>query len=161
MLGSFQDLKALFVSRDVPIVTDEARQAVEIPTYIRGEGHRAVLLWDPRATLLLVIQPLAVEVPLDREGAMTDALARVNHALVLPGFGYDHDRHAVYFRWVVPRESEGGMREAAVDQAIATVLQSCREFLPGLRAVASAQISPDQVVPWSMKQRQGETQAAH
>lgn len=156
MLSGFQDLKRLLEARDIPLLVDEQRQAIEIPTYIRNEQHRAVLLWDLRATLLLVIQPLLVEVPLDRELAMADALTRINHVLVLPGFGYDHERHAVYYRWVVPREPDGGMREEAVDQAVRTVLQSCRDFLPAIRAVAAGQTPSSEVVPFALAAQRAE-----
>jgi len=150
LLHSFAELKDFLKGRDIPIAFDDARQAVEIPTYIRSEAHSAVILWDPRAILLQVIQPLHVEVPLEYEGRIADAITRINHQLVLPGFGYDHERHAVYFRWVVPREADGSLSEDALDRAIRTVLQSARDFLPGLRAVAAGQTPAAEVVAYSM-----------
>lgn len=148
-MKSFADLLAVLEKRDVPAVVDEQRQAVEIPTFIRGEGHRAVLLWDPRATLFQVIQPLNIPVSVSDEAGVVDALARVNHQLVLPGFGYDHDRRVIYFRWVVPRAPDGGLSEDALDRAVATVLQSCRDFLPGLRAVAEGKVNASEIIPFS------------
>lgn len=148
-MNTFSDLLAVLGQRDVPTLVDEARQAVEIPTFIRGEGHRAVLIWDPRATLFQVIQPLNIPVSVSGEAGVVEAVARVNHQLVLPGFGYDHDRRAIYFRWVVPRAPDGSMTEDALDRAVATVLQSCRDFLPGLRAVAEGKLNASEIIPYS------------
>lgn len=156
MLRSFEDLKSLLSRRDVPTLVDEERQAVEIPTFIRGEPHQAVLLWDPRASLLAVIQPIHVPVSAEVEPAVLDALARVNHALVLPGYGYDHERRTIYFRWVVPREPEGAMSEASLDRAVNTALQSCRDFLPSLRAVASGAVPSSAVLTHAAAQLQRE-----
>ncbi len=157
MLQSFAELKTFLEGRNIPVRADDERQVLEIPTYIRGEQHLAVIVWDPRATLMHVIQPLAVDVHPDRVAEIADALVRVNHQLVLPGFGYDHDRNTVYFRWVVPREGDGGMSEEGLDRAIRTVLETCRDFMPGLRAVA-ANMPSSEVIPFSARLKEEERQ---
>lgn len=159
MLQSFAELKSFLEGRKIPLRADDERQVLEIPTYIRGEQHLALIVWDPRATLVHVIQPLSIDTAPDRVTQMTDALARVNHQLVLPGFGFDHDRNTVYFRWVVPRESEGGMTEEGLDRAIRTVLETCRDFMPGLREVG-AHMPSSEVIPYSMKLKEEERMAA-
>ncbi len=157
-MQSFAELKAFLEGRNIPLRADDERQVLEIPTYIRGEQHLMVIVWDPRATLIHVIQPLAVDVQEDRRGQVMDALARVNHQLVLPGFGFDHERNTLYFRWVVPREPNGGMSAEGLDRAIRTVLETCRDFLPGLREVA-ANMPSSEVIPYSAKLKEEERQA--
>ena len=161
MLTSFADLKSFLTSRGVAYAADDARQVLEIPTTIRGEAHAGVVLWDPRALLLHVIQVLRVDVPEGRELALADAVSRINHALVLPGFGFDHAARQVYYRWVVPRAVDGGMSEDDVDRAVRTVLESCRDFLPALRAVASGEAPSDQVMMFSNRLRDEERAKAH
>ena len=161
MLTNFADLKSFLTSRGVPFAADDARQVLEIPTTIRGEAHAGVILWDPRAALLHVIQVLGVAVPPGRERDLVDAIARINHALVLPGFGFDHAAGQVYYRWVVPRAADGGMSEEDLDRAIRTVLESCRDFLPALRAVASGEAPADQVMMFSSRLRDEERSQQH
>lgn len=159
MLASFDDLKALLVARNVPFQADDTRSVLEIPTYIRNENHSAVILWDPRAVLLHVIQPLQIAVAAGRDAAVVDAVVRVNHSLVLPGFGYDHPARQLYYRWVVPREPDGGLTEAGLDRAIRTVLETCRDFLPALRAVAAGELASAEVVATATRQRDAEEAA--
>lgn len=155
MLASYDDLKAHLEAKQVPFEADDLRQVVEIPTYIRNENHSAVLLWDPRAILLHVIQPLPFDIPPRQEPALIEAVVRVNHSLVLPGFGYDHLARHLYFRWVVAREPEG-LSEEALDRAIRTVLETCRDFLPTLRAVVAGRLTPAEVVEATTRQRDEE-----
>lgn len=136
MLNSYADLVALLERLKLPIATNPDRSAIEVGTRIRGEPGRMILLWDPRATLLHVIHPLPITLDEARRGPLLEALARVNHALVLPGYGADLDDGGLYFRWVVPRHADGSLTEDEVDRAVRTVLSSVRDFLPALRAVA-------------------------
>lgn len=159
MLNSFEDLKALFTSKNIPFHADDTRSALEIPTYIRNEPMSAVLLWDPRATLFHVIQPLPIDVPQDREGEVMKAVVRINHSLVLPGFGYDHEQRRLYFRWVVPRELDGPLHEQSLDRAIRTVLETCRDFIDPLRAVATGPTPASEVVAMATRQREAEEAA--
>lgn len=159
MLHSFAELKDFLAKRDIPVQADDARQVLEIPTYIRGEPHAALLVWDPRAILLHVIQPLAVSVPEDREAQVMEAIVRINHQLVLPGLGYDHERKTIYYRWVVPRADDGSVTEENLDRAIRVVLETCRDFLPGLRAVA-ALMPAAEIMSYSARIKEDEQRSA-
>lgn len=152
VIGSLDDVCALLASRGVPLQRDEANSAVEFATRIRNEPHTAAIVWDPRATLMQVIQPLAIPVPPDRLGAMALALAHVNHALVLPGFCLDVANGRLYFRWVVTRGPDG-LTEHALDQAIRAVLESCRDFLIPLRGVAEGRLQPEGVMAEAVRLR--------
>lgn len=145
MLTNFQDLVALIEKFELPHQGDAERSAVEVGTRIRGEAGRMLIVWDTRAALLHVIHPLAIEVSPERTVPMAEAVVRVNHALVLPGFGCDLNDRSVYFRWVVPRHMDGTMTDDEVDRAVRTVLGSVRDFLPALRAVAAG-ASPGDVL---------------
>ena len=146
MLNSYADLVALLERLNLPIAKNPERNAVEVGTRIRGEPGHMIVLWDPRATLLHVIHPLAITVPPDRQGAMLEAITRVNHALVLPGYGADLADGGLYYRWVVPRHTDGSLSEDEVDRAVRTVLGSVRDFLPALRAVAGGAEASDVLV---------------
>lgn len=136
MLTSYADLVGFLVQQKVPHYAEPSQSAVEIPTHIRGEEGRLVLFWDTRATLVHVVQPLNIAVTGEHVSELVDALVRINHTLMLPGFGFDHSRNSLYYRWVVPRHADGSFGEDEVDRAIKTVLTTCRDFLPALRAVA-------------------------
>ena len=138
MLNSYADLVALLERLNLPIAKNPERSAVEVGTRIRGEPGHMIVLWDPRATLLHVIHPLSITV--------LEAITRVNHALVLPGYGADLADGGLYYRWVVPRHTDGSLSEDEVDRAVRTVLGSVRDFLPALRAVAGGAEASDVLV---------------
>ena len=146
MLKSYDDLRRMLNDKGIAYRADVPESAVEIPSRIREADGRIIVLWDPRATLLHVIRPLGFTVVTARVPAFLDALARVNHSLVLPGFGFNHGDSTAYFRWVVPRHTEGGLTEEDVNRAISTVIDSVRDFHPALQAVATGESKPEDVL---------------
>lgn len=145
-ITSFSDLCGVFEDRQIPFHREDVHSALEIPTRIRGEQFVAVLVWDPRAKLFQVVQPLIFDVPADRHADIAMALVHVNHALVLPGFGLDPHLNRLYYRWVVPRQEDGSMLVRDLDKAVQAVLDTCRDFLPPMRALVAGEITPDQVL---------------
>lgn len=137
MLRSFDDLVHLIEGLGLPHHAEPEQSAIEVGTRIRGEPARMVIVWDPRATLLHVIHPLPMPTPAERAPALCEAIARVNHALVMPGFGWNPQDGGLYYKLVVPRHPDGALPSEDADRAVRTVLASVRDLLPALRAVAS------------------------
>ena len=144
-LNNLNDLVAFIARNGLPHKAVPAQHAVEVGTRIRGRPGQMIIVWDPRATLLHIIAPLGIPVAEDMVPAVLDALARINHSLVLPGFGFNHEDRSLYYRWVVPR-ADDGMTEVEVDRAVKTVLGSVRDFWPALSAVASDERPSDEVM---------------
>lgn len=145
MIKDFSELRAALAHIEAPSRVDEAGQALELGVLIAGEPHALALYWDPRATLLHVIVPLHIEPGADLSTAVALAVARVNHALVLPGFGFDVDQRRLYYRWVVPRQPEG-ITPGDVDRALRAVVETAGDFLVPLREVATGALQPDAVL---------------
>lgn len=145
MIKDFADLRAALAQINAPSRVDEPGQAIELGVLIGGEEHALALVWDPRATLLHVIVPLQIEVGAEFATAIALAVARVNHALVLPGFGLDLDHGRLYYRWVVPRLPEG-LEPGEADRAMRAAVETAGDFLVALREVASGALPPESVL---------------
>lgn len=147
MVSSWEDLVEWVKRYSVEALAEHDQHALTLPTLIDGEQHAATIVWDTRALLVHVIQPLDVHLmDPSRIPALESAIVRINHVLVLPGFGYDHEDNRVYYRWVVPRTVDG-IDGDDLDRAIRSVLETCRDFLGALRAVAAGDLEAEELLP--------------
>ncbi|HMV66317.1 MAG TPA: hypothetical protein PKA64_05665 [Myxococcota bacterium] len=145
MIHDFQALCALLTGVGAPARIDEAARAVEIAVTLGGEPHGAMVYWDVRAPLLHVVLPLRFEVAPAHAAELALAIVRVNHAIVLPGFGLDADRGQTYFRWVVPRQADG-VPEDDVRKAVVAAVSAAGDFLAPLREVAAGALDAARVL---------------
>ena len=81
---------------------------VWIPVDRDGMQTTAMILWPPQYALLTVIVPLPFAAG-EHTAALSEAIVRLNHASIVPGFGFDHEHAQPYFRLVQPRGADGGI----------------------------------------------------
>lgn len=144
---TFGELVSTLERLQIPHVADVARAGVEIPTRVYEGGGALVVYWDPRLALVQLVHPLGFAVPAGRRAAWFQAMAAVNHALVLPGFGSDLEAAAPYYRLVVPRRPpDGHFSDDELRQAISTAVNTVRDFREALRRVALENLDPADVL---------------
>ncbi len=99
------------------------------------EGAVAIL-WPERVNLVQFALPLPISVPERRLAEVALAIARVNHALMLPGFQLDADRRLVYFRLNQPRLPDGTLWVEDLRGAFAATVSTAARHHRALAAVA-------------------------
>ena len=135
MLQNYDELLAYLRAQGATCTEVRAHHAVELPTHAPPVEGALVILWNPDPQLVQLIHPLPFAVPPERVAAVEGTLLRLNHALALPGFGYNYETARVYYRLVLPRQPSGAIAEEDVGRAATTVMSTLREFWVPLRAI--------------------------
>lgn len=145
-IARYEDLLDLLRRDGVLHQADPNDRSVSVPT---GRGAlRGVLVirWREDQGVAQFIQSLPITVPDDRIAAFDSALARLNHALMLPGFGLNHAAHVPYYRLAVPLFPGQPPRAEDVRAAFRTAVKTAADFLPALRRVAQEGANPETIV---------------
>lgn len=135
MLRSYDDLLSYLKREGAAFTEIRAHHAVELQVRSPPAEGVLALVWQPDPQLVQFLFPLPFPIPSERTTVVESALARINHALMLPGFGLNHDSGTAYYRLVLPRRPDGGMDPDEIRRAVSTVLTTVRDFWQPLRAV--------------------------
>lgn len=146
MLQTYDDLLAYLRREGAVCAEVRAHHPVELTTHAPPIEGAMVILWSPDPQLVQFIHPLPFPVSPERVSAVEESLLRVNHALALPGFGFNYENASVYFRLVLPRQGDGAMAEDDLRRAVSTVIGTVRDFWLPLRAVILEGASPQNVL---------------
>jgi hypothetical protein len=79
------------------------------------------------------------------------AIARINHVIVLPGFGFDHQNCYVYYRLSIPRREDNSLSVAELENLVQTCIITGTEFHELLSEVAIGSISANEIVKVAKK----------
>jgi hypothetical protein len=147
MLRGFDELVAFLRAEGAaPTTVDAGAQALELATHAPPVEGALAIRWDPSHDLLQLFHPLPFTPAPERLAAVERAIARVNDALVIPGFGLRRDSGLLYFRLVVARHLDGALDEGELRRALSTVLTTLGDFWVPLRRVALDGADPDAVL---------------
>ncbi len=142
----YEELLELLARDGVLHQADPGERAVTIPTG-RGELRGVLVIrWQSEQNVVQLVQSLPLKVPDDRLPAFESSLARLNHALLLPGFGYNHDAGTPYYRLALPIFPDRPLRAEDVRAAFRTAVKTAADFLPALRRVVTEGASPETIV---------------
>lgn len=150
MLQTYEDLLAYLRREGAAFAAVRERHAVELTTHSPPVEGALVILWSPDPQLVQLIHPLPFPVSPERISAVEGSLLRVNHALTLPGFGFNYVNTTVYFRLVIPRHLDGALDEDELRRAVSTVMTTVRDFWHPLRAVILDGASPKDILTAAM-----------
>jgi hypothetical protein len=146
MLSSYDDLLSFLRRQGAAVAEVPGRSSVELPTYSPPVEGILGILWHPDLQLVQLVHPLPFKVQPERIPAIEHALLLINHALIFPGFGFNHAKAIAYFRLVISRQLNGGISEEEAQRAISTVMTTLHDFWQPLRAVMEEGASPDGVL---------------
>ncbi|MCE9577011.1 MAG: hypothetical protein K8W52_27945 [Deltaproteobacteria bacterium] len=136
-MRSFAELVDWLAAAGIEHRADATHALVELPSAALPDDGTVVLVWRARATVDVVHQ-FAWPVP-DDASALLDAIARLNHALALPGVGIDHARRRAYVRVAIARV-DGALEAAVLGTVLTEVIAMARDLGPRLRAVAEGEL---------------------
>ena len=144
-LTAFDHLVALMNRDGVFHQVHPDDKSVRIPTKKGALEGLLIVRWQDRDGVLQFIHPLPVEVAPGRLGAVESAITRVNHALALPGFGFNHDAGLLYFRVTAPLPPEG-VSDRLVQALFRATVRTSADFFPALKRVAQDGGNPETVI---------------
>lgn len=149
-LKSYDDLLAYLRRQGAAFAEVPGQPAVELATHLPPVEGVLGILWHPDLPLVQFVHPLPFTIDPARVPAVERALLLINHALVFPGFGFNHAKATAYFRLVISRQSEGGISEGEAQRAVSTVMVTLRDFWQPLRAVVEG-AAPESILVASGK----------
>lgn len=142
----YEDLLDLLRKDGVLHQANLEERSVTIPTG-RGELRGVLVIrWQGEQGVVQLVQSLPFTVPAERTAAFESALSRLNHALLLPGFGLNHEGSTPYYRLALPLFPGRPPRPEDVRAAFRTAVKTAADFLPALRRVATEGASPETIV---------------
>jgi hypothetical protein len=145
-VGSFQELIALLDEGKVMHRSDPESSAVQILTEQRGVEGMQVIRWQELDGVLQFIQSVPLTAPAERIAAVAEAVARLNHALAIPGLDYDQDRNLLAFRTYLPIFPRGAVGGDEVQAMFRITVKTAVDLLPTLRRVCEGDIAPADVL---------------
>jgi hypothetical protein len=133
-VGSFDELLAFLGAEGASFRHDATAQIVQLST--RDAGGPVFVRWERNLPYVQIVATVIRDVPEERVREVIDALARLNHAVPLPGFGIDLTRRQVYFRATLVGGNEGLPIEV-LKRGILAVLSNARDFTPPLARIVA------------------------
>jgi hypothetical protein len=149
LITCYEDLLQLFIREQLPYQADPSVQQIILPTALKSLNGELMILWDAQNNLVQCIHPLPFEVPVDRSAAAESAIAWINHALVIPGFGFNHEARLLYYRLSQPQREDGTLTVKEMQRLVQTCIQTTESFNLALQQVVLDAMNPDQVLTYA------------
>jgi hypothetical protein len=146
MLGSFDDLVAMLTKEDVPYEATPSKRSVRIATHRGGVDGVQVIRWQSEDGVVQFIQSVIGGVPVDRLPAIAEAVARLNHALPIPGLDLGHDNGLVAYRLILWMTPDGEVEPDAVRACFRFAARTGSDMVAILARVAAGEAEASDVV---------------
>lgn len=159
-IASYQDLSTLLKQQNVMHEAQPETQSMLLPTVWNGIEGVQVIRWQDRDNVLQFIQSLPLEIPDFYIAPIESAIARLNHAMALPGLDLNHHGHLVSYRIALPLLPRGFVLPQEVQTCFRIALQTATGLVPTLGRVLSGDLEPFEVVADAQKEFAGAQAAA-
>ena len=126
-VSTMDDFVALMQADGVPHKSHDAEKMIEVTTESGPVKGRMFIRWETQVPFVSVIHPIVMDVSPARLPAMSECVTLINHAIALPGFGYDHVNKFVYFRLTITVEP-GGMDANFFGLMARAVMNNAHDF---------------------------------
>jgi hypothetical protein len=135
---SFDDLLIFLGEEQAAYRLDAQAQIVQLAATSGPLEGSVFIRWERHVPFVQLVAPMIHDVPDDRVHELEDAVCRVNHAALLPGFGYDFAKRFLYFRLTLARDDEG-LRASMLRKMIFAAVNNARDFLAPFRAIVAGE----------------------
>jgi hypothetical protein len=159
ILNSLADAAASMERGNVVLRVEPERDRI-LASAGKGLPGEVAIIWDEQRALVQCLYPFPFQIPAERTAAVADAIARINHALVLPGLGMDHASRLAYCRIVSPRREDGSLTVRELQRVVGATLSTARDMLQALEEVATAKLEPAAVLDRAAALRSTDTSAS-
>lgn len=145
-ISSYDDLAGFFAESGLQHQAEPEQRLIKVPT--RNGPLEGVLFirWEADQQVVHFVQTIDLAIPDDRLPALALAIAILNHALPLPGFGINAGLRECYFRITMPIRPDGTISKKEIQGLFNLVVRTATEHLPVLRDVALNGADPMQIL---------------
>lgn len=137
-VGSFDELISFLGAEGASFRQDPTSQIVQLALRPSDGGGPLFIRWERNLPYVQIVTTLARDIADERIREVLDALARLNHAIPLPGFGIDLARRQVYFRSTLLIADEG-VPVDLLKRAVLAVASNARNLSTPLRRVIAGE----------------------
>lgn len=157
-IASYPDLLELLAREGVLHQARTEEKSVTIPTEKGALDGMLLMRWQDSDGIIQFIQSLPLEIPTDKIAAMESAIARLNHALALPGFDLNHEYRMLTYRQILPIYPRGYVHPAEIQAMFRVTVKTAADFLPTLARILRGEGRLENIV--ADAQRDAEAAAA-
>lgn len=134
-IASYPDLLDLLTREGVLHQARTEEKSVTIPTEKGALDGVLLMRWQDSDGIIQFIQSLPLEIAADKIPAMESAIARLNHALALPGFDLNHEYRMLTYRQILPIYPRGYVHPAEIQAMFRVTVKTAADFLPTLTRI--------------------------
>ena len=146
LVQSFEDLTSLLKKDSVNHKIKPESNMVMIPVEKGPIDSVLLISWDQNKRVASFIQPMTLEVPQEKLSELEAAIVRMNHALPVPGLGFNHGENAAYFRIALPFQALGGLAPASVRGAFTRTLAEAAHLQRTLEGIVNGETKAGDIV---------------
>lgn len=134
-ISSYSELLELLAREGVLHQARTEEKSVTIPTEKGSLDGMLLMRWQDSDGIIQFIQSMPLEIPADKLALVESAIARLNHALALPGFDLNHEYRLLTYRQVLPIYPRGYVHPAEIQAMFRVTVKTASDFLPTLARV--------------------------
>lgn len=153
LITSFAELEELMTQDGVEFESVPEATTIQIKTGISEQAGPLLVRWDERQGVVHFIQAVPVRVPDDRLREIESTIVRVNHGMLMPGFGMNHTNRLIYCRVSIPIQLRGGILDREIRSYFNFVLKHATDLAPLFVAVAHQEVPADEALEFHQQQR--------
>ncbi|ACY14236.1 YbjN domain-containing protein [Haliangium ochraceum] len=145
-ISKFDDLAAFFSKSGLQHQADSDQSVVQIPTRNGPLEGAMFIRWDTNQKVVHFVQTMNITLTDERMADLALAVAILNHALPLPGFGINVGERQCYFRISMPFRPDGTLSEKEIQGLFNHAVGTATQHLPTLRDVAENGAEPMKIL---------------
>lgn len=134
-IASYSELLELLAREGVLHQARTEEKSVTIPTEKGALDGMLLMRWQDSDGIIQFIQSMPLEIPADKIALVESAIARLNHALALPGFDLNHEYRLLTYRQVLPIYPRGYVHPAEIQAMFRVTVKTASDFLPTLARI--------------------------
>ena len=146
LVESFEQLVALLKKDSVNHKVKPESNMVMIPVEKGPIDGVLLISWDQNKRVASFIQPMTIEVPKETLSELETAIVRMNHALPVPGLGFNHGENAAYFRIALPFQAPGGLPPVSIRGAFTRTLAEAAHLQRTLEGIVNGETKASEIV---------------
>ena len=157
-IASYRELLELLAREGVLHQARTEEKSVTIPTEKGTLDGMLLMRWQDSDGVIQFIQSMPLEIAEDKLALVESAIARLNHALALPGFDLNHEYRLLTYRQVLPIYPRGYVHPGEIQAMFRVTVKTASDFLPTLARILRGEGTLGNIV--ADAQRDAETAAA-
>ena len=145
-ISSYDELVGFFATSGLQHQAEPDQSLIKVPTRQGPLDGVLFIRWEANEQVVHFVQTINIEIPEARLSALALAIAILNHALPLPGFGLNTGLRNCYFRITMPIRPDGTISKQEIQGLFNLVVRNASEHFAVLHDVAQKGADPMQIL---------------